>query len=201
MKKLLLLVLAAAGLSFASARAQTITATVGSGADTSYVVIEAAAFGGPLIFAFQYDYDPANPFDTSTMLSLIDDALPELSLTYINYGTVEEPNLFLDAVTWQGLTLTNTPAPEFSPYWVQWVSGGRAGFPEAEPIPSGTWMYASGVSAPYRLVEPGSWDGFVYNDGFSPPAVDPVPEPAAGVLLLTATGLLVFSRRRRTINP
>jgi hypothetical protein len=200
MKKLFLILLAAAGFSFPSAGAQTITATVGTGANTSYVLIEAEAFGSPLIFAYQYDYNPTNPFDTHTMLSAIDAAIADLSFTYINYGTLEEPNVFIDAITWQGLTLTNTPAPEFSPYWVQWVSGGQAGFPEAEPIPAGVWGYASGISSPYRIVEPGSWDGFIYNDGFSAPSVVPVPEPAAGVLLLAATGFIGLRRRRVAFN-
>jgi hypothetical protein len=196
MKKMFLILLASAGFSFTPTHAQTITATVGTGANTSYVLIEAADFGSPLIFAYQYDYNPANPFNTSTMLSAIDAALPQLSFAYLNYGTEEEPNVFIDAVTWEGLTLTNTPAPEFSPYWVQWVSGGQAGYPEAEPIPAGIWGYASGISSPYRIVEPGSWDGFTYNDGFSTPSIDPVPEPAAAVLVLAATSAFVLRRRR-----
>lgn len=197
MKKLFLILLASAGISLTPASAQTITATVGTGADTSYVLIEATAFSGsPLIFAYQYDYNPADPFDTYTMLSLIDAALPELSFTYANYGTPEEPNMFLGAVTWQGFTLTNTPWPEFGPYWVQWVSGGQSGYPEAEPIPAGVWSYASGISTPYRLVEPGSWDGFVYNEGFTGPSVAPVPEPGSVVLVLAGAGVFVLRRRR-----
>lgn len=195
MKKLFLVLLATAGVSLTSASAQTITQTVGSGSATSYLVIEAPDFGGPLTFAYLYEYNPADPFDTHALMVAIDAAVADLSFTYVNYGTVEEPNYFLDAVTWQSLTLTNTGLPTFSPYWGQWVSGGLAGFPTAEPVPSETWGFGFGISAPYRLVEPGSWDGFAYNDGLSAPSVSPVPEPSA-VLLALGAGALVGLRRR-----
>lgn len=195
MKKLFLILLATAGISFTSAQSQTITGTVGTGADTSYFVIEATDFGAPLTFAYLYDYNPANPLDTYAMMVAIDAAIDDLQFTYINYGTVSEPNYFLDSVTYQTITLTNTPAPTYSPYWAQWVSGGLSGYPEAEPILSGSWTYGSGVSAPVRYIEPGSWDGFIYNDGMSAPSVSPVPEPSSTLLTICATGLVAFRRR------
>lgn len=167
---------------------------IGTGEDSSFLVLEAEAFGDPLVFEYFYDYDPANPLDGYGLLTAIDSALPDLEFTFLNFGTPEEPNYFLNVVTYEDITLTNTGAPSFSPFWAQWVSGGEAGFPTAEPVPSGEWSFGSGVSAPYRFVQPGSWDGFIYNDGVTPPMTAPVPEPS-GVLLVSA-GICVFIIRR-----
>jgi len=200
MKKLILTLLAAAGIQLTSASAQTIT--VGSGTSTSYLVIEAADFGAtPLTFAYLYDYNPADPFDSYTMMAAIDTAVADLEFTYKNYGTPLEPNFILDAVTWQTVTLTNTPYPDFGPFWAQWVSGGQAGYPAAAPIASGVWGFGSGVSDPYRIVEPGSWDGFIFNDGSSAPSVTPVPEPGSAVLLIAGAGALFLRRRRLESSP
>lgn len=196
MKKLFLILLAAAGIPFTSAQSQTITGTIGAGANTSYLVIEAADFGAPLTFAYLYDYNPANPFDTYAMMVAIDAAVADLEFTFDNFGTPEEPNYFLNAVTYQSVTLTSTPFPQVGPFWAQWVSGGQAGFPVAEPVAAGSWGFGSGISEPYRYVEPGSWDGFIYNDGGDAPSVSPVPEPSSGLLLICASSAFLFARRR-----
>lgn len=195
MKKLFLILLATAGISFTSAQSQTITATIGSGANTSYLVIEAPDFGAPLTFAYLYDYNPADPFDTYTMMVAIDAALPDLEFDFDVFGTPEDPSYFLNAITYQSETVTSTQWPDVGPFWAQWVSGGQSGYPEAEPIDSGTWSFGWGVSSPYRYVEPGSWDGFVYNDGVAPPSVSPVPEPSSMLLIVCAAGVLSLRRR------
>lgn len=196
MKKLFVFLLAVAGLSFAPAFAQTLTGTIGSGANASYLVIEAGDFGAPLTFEYLYDYNPADPFDTYAMMTAIDAAVADLSFSYINYGTLDEPNYILDAVTYQSVTLTNTAWPAVGPFWTQWVSGGLAGYPTAEPVSSGSWGFGSGISEPYRQVEPGSWDGFIFNEGGSAPSVAPIPEPSAAFLAIFAAAALAFRIRR-----
>lgn len=188
-----------------SSRAQTITATYGSGADVSYLVFQATDFGpDPLIYAYNYDYNPANPLDGYALLTAIFDADPLLSGSFLNYGTEEEPSYFLNSVTYDSITLVNTPEPAYQPYWSQWVSGGEAGYPTAVPVNFGTWSYGSGASAPFRYLAPGSWDGYIYNDGFTSPSVTPIPEPAA-VILAGLGGVLVLLRRnphaRRRLYP
>jgi len=178
----------------APARAQTLTATYGSGADVSYLVIQAADFGpDPLIYAYNYDYNPANPLDGYALLTAIFDADPLLSGSFINYGDEIEPNYFLNSVTYDTMTLVNTGAPAFQPYWAQWVSGGEAGYPSAVPLALGAWEFGSGASAPYRYLTPGSWEGYIFNDGSAPPSVTPIPEPSA-VILLAFGGLFLFVR-------
>jgi hypothetical protein len=200
MKKLFLTLLAAAGICFTSAQAQTITGTVGTGADWSYLVIEATAFGSPLIYEFRYDYDPINPLTTTDMLMAVDTAFADISFELLYGGA------FLNSVTYVSMTLTNSNVPpNFSPFWAQWVSGGESGAPLA-PKPSGVW--SAGYGPADRTLAPGSWDGFIYNGAYEseppynltspPPSVSPVPEPGSAVLIICAAGLAVFRRRRST---
>lgn len=176
-------------------QAQTLTGSYGTGADTSYLVFQADAFGpNPLVFAYNYDYNPASPLDGYALLVAVFSADPLLDGDFLNFGSPEEPNYFLNSVTYDGLTLTNTPAPAFQPYWVQWVSGGEAGYPTAEPVDLGAWAFGSGASAPYRYLAPGSWDGYIFNDGSTPPSITPIPEPSAIILVALGGGLFLLRR-------
>jgi hypothetical protein len=170
---------------------------VGTGTDVSYAVIEANAFGDPLIYEYHYNYDALEPLDGYDLLTAIDSADPALTLSFQNFGDEESPNYFLDSITYESLTLTSTPFPQTGPFWAQWVSGAEAGFPAAEPIPSDVWSFGSGVSSPYRAIGPGSSDGFVFNLGDSPPSVNPIPEPQSSVLLLAGITVVLWMFRRR----
>lgn len=201
MKKLFLILLATAGISFTSAQSQTITGTVGTGADWSYLVIEATDFGSPLIYEFRYDYDPLNPLTTTDMLIAVDTAFTDISFELMYGGA------FLNGVTYVSMTLTNSNVPpDFSPFWAQWVSGGESGSPLASK-PSGVW--SEGYGPADRTLAPGSWDGFIYNGAYNseppynitsaPPSVSPVPEPGSAVLVICALAL-TGARRRRPVR-
>lgn len=170
---------------------------VGTGEDFSYAVIEAEPFGAPLVYKYRYTYNPSAPPDGYALLSAIDAKDDSLSLSFVNFGTDESPNYFLNGVTYGSTTLTSTPFPDIGPFWAQWVSGGEAGFDKILPVPSGTWSFGSGISAPYREIGPGSWDGFVFNIGDTPPSIDPVPEPQSAVLLLAGITVVLWMIRRR----
>ena len=194
LKKILATLLAAVGL-FSTPEAKAIT-VIGSGDDISYAVIQADAFGSPLVFAYHYTYNSADPFDSYFLFSAIDAALPELDFSWINYGDVDDPNWFLTAITYQATTLTSTSWPDIGPYWVQWVAGGESGYPEAEPIAAEVWTYGSGMSIPYRLVQPGSWDGVIFNDGLVAP-ISPVPEPSSALLLVVGGAAIWYRNRKK----
>jgi len=167
---------------------------VGSGTHSSTVVIESPNVGQNVYEVF-YDYDPGDPLDGYDLLAAIDASDDSLEMSFINYGSVESPNYFLNAITMSGTTETNTGAPSYAPYWAQWVSGGEAGFGSIVEIPLGTWTFGSGFSAPYRVVEPGSWDAIYYSDGSAAPNITPIPEPSSA-LLMGFAGLLMWRRRR-----
>jgi len=180
---------------------------IGNGSDpyASYFVIEASAFDPePFVFEVRYgDLDrPQNAYD---LLSIVLDAGQGFSGSFINYGTEEEPNYFLDYLTYGGVTLSSEvlvdPVTEEVSYiyWAQYISGGSSwDYDEWEPVvvPFGTWAYGGGMSTPYRVVVPGSWDGLVYGDGSAPPSVEPIPEGASIFYLLLAAGGLWAMRMR-----
>ncbi|MFV0415791.1 MAG: hypothetical protein ACK5NG_05435, partial [Chthoniobacterales bacterium] len=118
-----------------------------------------------------------------------------LTGTFNNYGTVADPNYFLNNLNYNGINLVNTSTPPYTPYWSQWVSGGKAGFPTGSPVAEGSWSFGSGLSAPWRELAPGSWDGFVFGDGLSSPSIAPVPEPTV-IYFLGGAAILFYLKRR-----
>lgn len=194
MKKLLVILLAVASLSFTPASAQVL---VGSGSNSSYLVIEAADFGAPLVYEFRYNYDPLSPLTTTDMLVAVDAADLDLSFELLYGGA------FLNSVTYLSLTLTNSVIEPYSPFWAQWVSGGESGDPLA-PMPDNVW--SEGFGPMNRTLEPGSWDGFIFNGEYgpppnyaiisAPPSVAPIPEPSTVLLIIvSAAGFFVWRKR------
>jgi len=192
----------AVGCLLAQLPAANAVVVVGSGPDISHLVIEAPDFGNPLEYEYHYTYNASSPLDTYSMLAAIDGAQSNLSFDLINFGSAGSPNYYLDAVTFNSITVANTN----SPFWAQWVSGGGSGYPTASPIASGTWIEGSGISSPYRTLAPGSWDGFIYNGDYNPnppynltsapPSIAPVPEPATMTLFILSGLGIVLNRRR-----
>ena len=171
---------------------------VGAGPDSSFLVIEAAVFGAPLVYQWNYTYNASAPPSTADMITAVDTVSVELNFTVLYGGT------FVDAIEPSGLTLTNASDYPYSPFWAQWVSGGTSGSPLVSE-PSGIWSAGYGIT--YRELAPGSWDGFIFNgvydsnppyDVISPaPSVAPVPEPSSLALLAAALLLLAIHARKR----
>jgi len=193
-KRLALIALALVFVSIGTGQAVVI---VGSGSHYSYLVLEGPGWtGSPLVYQWWYDYDPLTPPDTYAMLTAVIafDAL--LTASFANFGTEEDPNFFITAMTFDSISLAGNNNPPFTPYWSHWVSGGEAGFPFAVEVPTGVWSFGSGISDPYRWLAPGSWDGLVFGDGLTPPSIAPIPEPAAGFWILTAALAWRATRRK-----
>lgn len=169
----------------------------GSGPDFVDLIIEEDAFGpDPLHYRYAFTHNESAPLDGYDLLQQVDAAFTDISFSFSNFGSASEPNYFLNAITYQSLTLTNASSSPFTPYWAQWVSGGEAGFPEAEPVDLGTWTMGSGMSRPYRVLTPFASEGYVFNDGSTPPSTQPVPEPGT-VALLALGGIATWMTRRR----
>lgn len=184
-------VLALAG-AFAAGSARAALISIGSGPDSAYFVLESTNIGSRT-YEIHYDHSSSGALDGYALLQTIDLFEADLSVLAFNFGSEEEPNYFVNSITWQGVTEAN--AGDFSAYWAQFVAGGQSGFPTASPKPGGVWTFGDGLSSPYRIVEPGSWDGLIFGDGSVAPSVNPVPEPASALLALG--GLLAFLKRRR----
>jgi len=176
---------------------------VGTGPDSSYLVLEASAWGAPLVYEWRYSYDPLLPPDGYALLHAVVLADPLLEIPgggLINYGTASDPSYFLNALTYNSITLTSAAAPPWTPYWAQWISGGTGwNFFADEPVSvaSGVWEFGSGMTDPYRQLAPGSWDAFFFSNGSTPPSVMPaaIPEPSA--FLLISLGLIPLARQWR----
>ncbi len=202
MKKSLLRKLFVASTLAVAAPAATLTAQtiVGSGPDTALFVIEAASFGGPLSYEYRFDLTATPNIDSYQAFFDIDAADANLSIVYTNFPQGNgDPNFFVNSITYQGVTLTNTTGDEFQPFWFQSVSGGRSGFPTADTISAGDWQDGSGISSPFRFLADGSSDGLVYGDFGDAPSIAPIPEPSTITLLVLAgiAGAATALRRRR----
>ncbi len=166
------------------------TIVIGSGPDRSFFLIESPNIGSR-VYEIHYTYDSGSPQDGAFLLQQIVGS--DSALGFQIFGT---DNIFVNAITYDGVTETGVSEPPYEPYWAHWVSGGGTGFPSAEPVSAGSWTSGSGLSGPYREIAPGSWDALKYSDFSTQPETAPVPEPSAA--MLTGLAGLVFLRRRRS---
>ncbi len=166
---------------------------IGTGADASYLVLESGNIG---VRTYEVRYDSSSgPFDSKFLLDQVLANDSSVTMSFSNFGSVSEPNFFVNWITFNAVRETNSFVEPYI-YWAQWVSGGDAGFPSAAPIAAGAWAVGSGVSTPYRIIAPGSWDALVFSGGSTPPSVALVPEIST-FTLVPLVGLLLGVRRRR----
>jgi hypothetical protein len=198
-----------------SAPLDAATLIAGTGDDSSFLVFEAPAAETYRI-EIRYDHDPLQPIDGYDALQIAFGSPVALGgnrsrlgsgdtfIEVVDFGSAGSPNVFVDLVSLGGLTLQNTPFPDVGPFWAQWVSGGTLGeYPTGSPTTpeAGSWTYGAGASSPWREIAPGSWDGYVFNDGVDAPATQPIPEPGTiGLLVIAALGL-ALRQKRRVSNP
>jgi hypothetical protein len=166
---------------------------IGSGPDSSFLVLQSPNLG-LRTYEVHYTYNSGNQ-DGYFLLSQVLGSDTSVTSGLTNYGSTLAPNFFTDNFTFGSVTETSAPWGEPGPAWSHWVSGGHAGYPTAAPITSGTWVLSSGMSAPYRLIAPGSWDAYYFSDGVATPGVSPVPETSS-VVLGVLSSLLLLKRRR-----
>lgn len=189
MKRNVFAVLACAGALCFTGLAGAATISVGTGADVSFFVLESPNVGSRT-YEVHYTYNSGSPQDAWALLAIIDSAESDLSLDVSNFGDPESPNYIINAITWLGVTETNTGVAPYSPSWSHLVSGGGAGYPSAVPVSSGSWSDGSGLSSPYRYIAPGSWDALLYGSYGDLPSAAPVPEIAAPLMSMMGLALL-----------
>lgn len=178
-----------AGICLLPSVSSAATTVVGTGPDTSYFVLESPNMG-VRSYEIRYTFNSTTPQDAGFLLNqvLANDSLVTADIA----GTT---NLFVRSFTFNSITEANTPTTPFVPSWAHWVFGGQAGFPGASPVTASDWVLGSGISAPYRLIAPGSSDAFRYADFDTKPSVAPIPEPGS-LLLFAGASLTLFLRKR-----
>ncbi|UCF43916.1 MAG: PEP-CTERM sorting domain-containing protein [Planctomycetota bacterium] len=166
----LTIVLALAGSSSVAA-----PVSVGTGVNWAEVYIE---WSDGFIGEFEVCFGQSSS-DTVTgadLLLTLDSELTDFTLAYTNWGTVEEPDLFVDSIQYLGHYSGGYGGGE--DWWHYWIRDwGDTGW--TSPL--------YGVSS--RVVGDGDMDGWIYGRGGAP-----VPEPATVVLL--AGGVILLRRRR-----
>ena len=169
------------------------TLVVGSGPDASFLVLESSQLG---VRTYEIRYDATSgPKDGKFLFDQALAADATLVATFFNFGTVAEPNFFINAINGEA----GSTSPPWT-WWAHWVAGGN-GWQNPDfsfnpgPAAEGVWSVGNGMSAPWRTLSNGSWDGYVLSDGSSAPSVSPIPEPASALLLAPAA--LCLLRRRR----
>jgi hypothetical protein len=198
------------GLTLPASRAAVITKDYGSGPDTTYLLLQFAGSVDSVLYTYHFTYNAASHFTGAALFLALDSADAQLNLT--SFGTPSE-NFYVDQVAYDGYS-EPTGNEDGTFYWNYFVSGGLQ--QDVDPntfqlipnqftaAPDGVWSGAS-VGGSNRIVEPGSWDAWVfgeYDENFNyigaQPGVAPVPEPSP-LAMLTIGGLALglFLRRRR----
>jgi len=124
-------------------------------------------FGDGAEYTFDVHFD-----GTTTGIGLFDaiEAGTSLTTNRVTYGS----DVFIDGISFQGHSDSGYAGGEnWWHYWTKDID----------------WQFAS-VGPSSRTVEDGFWDGWVYGNGSVP-----VPEPSA--ILILASGVPLFIRRRR----
>ncbi len=188
------LLVAIAGACLLPSASRAAITVVGTGPDSSYLVLESPNLG-VRTYEIRYTYNPGSSQDAWFLFSQVVNSDASYVVTKSNYGSPSAPNYFIDSINGESSTFI---APYL--YWAQWVAGG-SGFQNPDfsynsgAVPAGSWSIGYGVST--HFIEPGSWDALVYSEGSTEPSVAPVPETSS--LLLAVAGLVVVAVRRRKV--
>ena len=204
----------AAFLSAASASAGLVTTLddielwAGSGSNRSALVIDWADGRDPL--AWGYRWDGAATGEEMFMAILAADG--RLTAKFNNFGSLEEPNLFVNTIGYDrdedGLSKNDADDSfESSGNFVDdfrfWEYHTAPNSPYTDADGPGTWE-SSDVGISGRTLSDGAWDGFRFDAASPGPApgqavaaeVAAVPEPGAGLLVLLAAAGGFVARRR-----
>lgn len=172
---LFVLVVSAASTSLATAG----VVEVGSGVSTAGVYIEWSD-GFIAEFEVSFGQSPADTITGADLLLTLDSELSQFTWEYTNWGSEEEPDLFVDGIEYLGHY--NSGYGGGDDWWHYWIK-------DAGELEWTSPLY--GMSS--RTVGDGDMDGWIYGRD------TPVPEPAT-IVFLAAGGILLHRKRPRIVG-
>lgn len=173
-------------------QAAIVQSTISTGSQSSFLYLESPQLGQRL-YEIRYDLGPTSPIDAVDLINRVDAFDADLDFQLVNFGSTQQPNFFLTGISLLGNPETNTNSAPFVPSWVQWAAGGQAGFPTSAPISASSWTLGSGISSPFRILAPGSYDALVFSDFSTLPSLQ-IPEPQIALLILVGMFCLFPNR-------
>jgi hypothetical protein len=168
----------------------------GTGSKTAYFVVDFAGNGGPK-HAFGYRFDGTTSVVADGLLAI--DAAGGLNTTLSNFGSMSQPNYFIDTLTFG----TATDTPNFSVdsrYWHYWIGSytqPNISWTESNYGISGVDFFSGNV---VEFMQDNTFYAFYASANAVTPSVPiaPVPEPSTWLVLsgLAAVGYLCKCQRR-----
>ncbi len=173
---------------------------VGSGSDTSYLILESTNLG-VRTYEVHYTYNASAPQDSAFLIAQAVAGDSALGVSLGDFPTEQFPvNKFVNYFSLNSVEEWGSSSPPWT-YWAHWVAGGlgyqngdpdydfNSGAPAAE-----SWTLSYGIST--HTIAPGSSDALFLSDGNSAPSVAPIPETSSALLAVLGS-VVIFKRRRK----
>lgn len=160
------------------------TITEGAGDNTSYLVVTFGATTGNA-YAFAYHWD--TPTDAFGMIDALSSGVSELTIGVIDYGTVSQPNYFIDNIAYAA------ELGDAGQYWSQWE-----GFHDAA-LDDVAWVGGQGISN-VQLAD-GLFVGLSNPFSLDPADAPVLPTPEPGTAAVLLASLAMLCRRRGSGMP
>lgn len=170
---------------------------VGSGNDTSYLILESTNLG-VRTYEVHYSYNPTTPQNSAFLIAQAVAGDPALGVSLADYPTPQFPvNYFVNYFALNNVQELGSSSPPWT-YWAHWVAGG-AGYQDTNfnynsgPVDAASWTTSYGIST--HTIQPGSSDSLFLSDGIAAPSAAPIPECSSALLAILGS-VIVFKRRR-----
>jgi hypothetical protein len=171
---------------------------VGTGNDTSYLILESANLG-VRTYEVHYTYNSTTPQDSAFLIAQAVAGDSALGVSLGNYPTVPFPvNYYVNYFALNSVEEWGSSSPPWT-YWAHWVAGG-AGYQNLDfsynsgAAAADSWTLSYGIST--HTIQPGSSDALYLSEGIAAPSVAPIPETSSALLAVLGS-LVVLIRRRK----
>lgn len=171
---------------------------VGTGNDTSYLILESTNLG-VRSYEVHYTYNASTPQDSAFLVGQAVAGDSALGVSLSDFGNAQFPvNYYVDYFSLNNVEEYGSASPPWT-WWVHWVAGGTGYQNPDTTYNSGaaaddSWTLSWGIST--HTIQPGSSDALYLSDSTVQPSVAPIPETSSALLAILGS-VVIFKRRRR----